>query len=380
MLRIRQSASKDAPATGTGRERIAIITSAFTRPRRSPCGGKPLREAPPFAILSAMGRLPKFNYRSPFFYMVTLKKKKGLPAFSRITDKKPEEILCEAPDVTIRSLRHHPEVFLERTAVTEALRKAISAFALLTWCVESITPVAIMPDHLHLLIHIRDTGDQMTLGSIVTLLMRKLAMAYWTALGETPDSKNLRPVFEREWHDWIVMRKDQCRRFNHYILTNPFRAWRRQRNRIHFQSPHTVRFLGRTWFAFGNDELLERPVLVPIKGHRSTQPDSPEWKEFVAQASRIGPGGAGVSTFMSRLEKACGNAIAKAGGGMIVLSPDGFGDRWHPSEKREPFCAEGRMLFLSLYPPQERKLTNRELHERCHEMGEIVVKGLEGKV
>ena len=37
------------------------------------------------------------------------------------------------------------------------------------------------------------------------------------------------------------------------------------------------------------------------------------------------------------------------------------------------------MLFISLYAPLERKLTNRELHERCHEMGEIVAQGLNGK-
>ena len=325
-----------------------------------------------------MGRLPKFNYRSPFFYMVTLKKRKGLPGFSRITGKSKEQILCGASDVTLQQIRTNPDAFLVRTAVTEALRKTIVAFALSTRCVDSITPVAIMPDHIHMLIRIRDTGDQMSLGSIVTLLMRKLAMAYWIALGEVPDPKDLRPVFEREWHDWIVMRKDQCRRFNRYILTNPFRAWLRQQNRIHFQSPHTLRFLGRTWYAYGNDMLLECPVLVPLKGHRRTLPDSPEWKALVAQSSRIGPGCAGISTFMSPLEKSCGNAIAKAGGGMIVLSPDGFGPRWHPSEKREPFCAKGRMLFLSLYPPVKRQLTNTELHERCHEMGEIVERSLGG--
>ena len=136
-----------------------------------------------------MGRLPKFNYRSPFFYMVTLKKRKGLPTFSRITGKSKEQILCGAPDVTIQSLRTHPDAFLERTAVTEALRKTIAAFALSTWCVDTITPVAIMPDHIHLLIRIRDTGDQMPLGSIVTLLMRKLAMVY-----QAPIAKTIRPL------------------------------------------------------------------------------------------------------------------------------------------------------------------------------------------
>ena len=326
-----------------------------------------------------MGRLPKFNYRSPFFYMVTLKKRKGLHSFSRITGKGEAALLAKHDVASIRQLQRHPEAFLENTAVTEALLTAICLFANNTLSVDTLYPVAIMPDHIHFLIRIRDTGDQMPLGSLVALLMRKLARAYWKALGAPSEEGTVRPVFEREWHDWIVKRKGQFKGFYTYILENPFRAWRRQRSDVRFTTCHTVQFLGRTWFAYGNEELLERPVLVPIKGHRSTVPDSPEWKELLTRASRIGPGGAGISTFMSPLEKDCGNAIAKAGGGMIVLSPDGFGDRWHPPAKKEPFCTEGRMLFLSLYPSLERKLTNRELHERCHEMGELVARGLVGK-
>ncbi len=319
-----------------------------------------------------MGRLPKFNYRLPYFYMVTLKKRKGLHAFSRITGKSAAAILAKHAAASLRQLQRHPEAFLENTAVTEALRTAILLFANNTLSVDTLYPVAIMPDHIHFLIRIRDTGDQMPLGSLVTILMRKLARAYWQALGVPSEEGPVRPVFEREWHDWIVKRKGQFKSFYTYILENPFRAWRRQRSDCRFTTVHTLQFLGRTWFAYGNEELLESPVLVPIKGHRRTVPDSPEWKELVALASRIGPGGAGISTFMNQLEKDCGNAIAKAGGGMIVLSPDGFGDRWHPPAKKESFCAEGRMLFLSLYSYRKRKLTNGELHERCHEMGEIV--------
>ena len=97
------------------------------------------------------------------------------------------------------------------------------------------------------------------------------------------------------------------------------------------------------------------------------------------RAARVGPGGAGISTVRRPSEKDCGNGSAEAGGGRGVLAPDGFGDRWHPSEKKERFCAEGRMLFLSLYPDLARQLTNRELHERCHEMGDLVATGLEEK-
>ena len=112
------------------------------------------------------------------------------------------------------------------------------------------------------------------------------------------------------------------------------------------------------------------------KGHRATKSGTPEWNTLVESCSRIGPGGAGVGTFMSPLEKECGNAIAKAGGKWIVLSPEGFGERWHPPREKERFCAEGRMLFLSLWPPMERQPQRAELYQRCHEMGDIAVEGL----
>ena len=75
---------------------------------------------------------------------------------------------------------------------------------------------------------------------------------------------------------------------------------------------------------------------------------------------------------MSPLEKACGNAIARAGGAWIVLSPEGFSPQWHPPRQKEKFCAEGRMLFLSLYEERAKQPTNAELYSRCHEMVDFV--------
>lgn len=162
----------------------------------------------------------------------------------------------------------------------------------------------------------------------------------------------VRPVFARDWHDWIVKKDGQLAAFTRYIRENPERAWLRQQNRQYFGRVAKARFLGRDWFAYGN--------------------------LAIAECARIGPGGAGVGTFMSPLEKACGNAIAAAGGKWVVLSPEGFHERWHPGRRAERFCAEGRMLFLSLYPVLNRTLTKRELYLRCHEMGDLVVAGLAG--
>lgn len=172
-------------------------------------------------------------------------------------------------------------------------------------------------------------------------------------------------------------KRGQLAAFRRYIRENPARAALRRANARFFQQVAPVEFLGRRWFAYGNRALLDLPVLVPFKGHRATAEGSPEWNALVESAARIGPGGAGVSTFMSPLEKACGNAIARAGGGLVVLSPEGFGPRWHPPREKERFCAAGRMLFLSLYEATARQPTRKELYDRCHEMVDIAQAGLQ---
>ena len=187
------------------------------------------------------------------------------------------------------------------------------------------------------------------------------------------------PVFERAWHDWIVKKDGQLAAFTRYIRENPERAWLRRVNRQYFGKVRKASFLGREWFAYGNLAILDLPMLIAVKGHRATKPGMPEWNALVDSCARIGPGGAGVGTFMSPCEKECGNAIAKAGGKWIVLSPEGFHERWHPPREKERFCAEGRMLFLSLWPPMERQPQNAELYQRCHEIGDIVVEGLEAR-
>ena len=326
-----------------------------------------------------MSRLFNFDYKSPYFYMVTLKRLPGISDFSMIGE----------------------DGRLVKNAITEAFEKAISTFHQKWRCIEEISPFVVMPDHIHLMIKIKATPDRVALGVIMSQLAKALRGEYWRIVAADAATRNTlsiapvdrearsnvwsvaqgvapaasaaglgapRDIFEKEWHDWIVKRDGQLATFRRYILENPMRAAMRRKNAQFFSSARRVSFLGREWFAYGNAEILRLPELVPIKGHRTTPPGSPEWNALLAAASRIGPGGAGVSTFMSPLEKACGNTIAKAGGKWIVLSPEGFSTRWHPPREKERFCAQGRMLFLSLYEASTRKPTRKMLYERCHEM------------
>ena len=325
-----------------------------------------------------MARLCNFDYKSPYFYMVTLKKQPGIAEFSKVGD----------------------DGRLVKSDITRAFESVIEGFHLKWRCIEPVSPYAIMPDHIHLMMKIKPTPDRVALGVIVSQLSKALRCEYWRIVAADAATRSTRPplpaagaqtsrvlrggasapppIFSPSWHDWIVKRDGQLAAFRRYIRENPERAALRRANARYFGTVRRVSFLGREWFAYGNLDILKMPVITPFKGHRATAEGSDAWNAAIAAALRIGPGGAGISTFMSPLEKACGNAIAKAGGRLIVLSPEGFGPRWHPTREKERFCAQGRMLFLSLYEAGTRQPTRKELYERCHEMVDLAVANLPG--
>ncbi len=390
-----------------------------------------------------MGRLLSFDYTKPFFYMVTLKRKAGLADFSRVTE------VADPPKDT----RGRPR-YLIADDLTMAFAAAIRGFAAKSPGLWPLETFIVMPDHIHLLFHLKDTGGAVGLAAHVEALATELTRIFYTlrpGIGGTPicrtqicqtpicntlmpgrglpgsagkerqtpicntlmpgrgksgkaagehqsaanqsanqsvanqspnqsiANQSLPSIFEPDWHDWIVMRDGQLAAFTRYIRENPERAWRRRRNRRFFTQVGQVSFAGRTWHAYGNSDILSLPVLTPFRCSRSWARGGADWNAALARAARIGPGGAGVGTFMSPCEKACGNAIYKAGGSIVVLSPEGFAPRWHPPRNKESLCAEGRLMFLSLYEPSAARPDNATLYRRCHEMGDAVVAGLRGE-
>ncbi|MBR4612715.1 MAG: hypothetical protein IKO40_08365, partial [Kiritimatiellae bacterium] len=284
-----------------------------------------------------MGRLLSFDYTSPFFYMVTLKRRPGFAPFSQITD---------APAPPCDS--HGRPRYLVASDLTMAYASAIRGFAAKSqgglWPIETFI---VMPDHLHLLLHLQDTGGRLGLAAHVEALAAELSRIYYTmrpdaegrVYSDLRDSdaaplenrcfanQSAPSIFAPDWHDWIVMRDGQLAAFTRYIRENPERAWRRRQNRRFFTRPGKLTFAGRDWFSYGNPEILRLPVLEAFRCSRSWERGGPEWAATVARARRIGPGGAGVGTFMSPCEKECGNAIYQTGGSFVVLSPEGFGER-----------------------------------------------------
>lgn len=334
-----------------------------------------------------MGRLPDFDYTRPLFYMVTLQAVEGAAPFSGI-----------ARDVSPGKDSLGRVRYLLANDFTYAFARAIKGFAASRQGLWPIETFIVMPDHLHILFHLREGGPSLV--AHVEALVAALEGEYWRAIGmQNSDGQPGRlgalggfgmaahqsfanlangfasrpPVFRREWHDWIVKKENQLAAFTRYIRENPKRAWLRRRNRRYFLQVGRVSFAGREWFAYGNKAILDLPVIEPFRCSRKWRPDGAEWEEALCRAGRTGPGGAGIGTFMSPCEKECGNAIYRAGGSIVVLSPEGFGARWHPPRNKEALCAKRRMLFLSLWEPSAAKPDNATLYRRCHEMGDIIV-------
>ena len=320
-----------------------------------------------------MGRLVGFDYRRPFYYMVTIKALPGIGVFPF------SEISSKGTIVP--------------NAITLAFMRTIEEWSSFWASIERVSPYVIMPDHLHLLVKLAAVENAVSLGVVVGQLKKQLRNAYWRTLGaptrplqdmgiasgasaplkngNSRHATRYPEIFAEDFHDWIVKRRGQLEAFRKYILENPMRAARRRANRQFFTMVRGIIFQGRQYTALGNEALLDLPMIVAIKGHRhapsAEATDRKLHREgLLAMVSRIGPGGAGLSTFLSPLEKEAGNSIIQAGGSLIVLSMNGFDQHWHPSEKQEHLCAEGRMLYLSPYPPQAAKLSRQEMYQRAH--------------
>ena len=84
-----------------------------------------------------MGRLPGFDYKRPFFYMVTMKGARSVPGKTGFA--------AAAPQLQFSRLEEGGA--LADTPLTPLLRAVIERFHETWWCIEPIRYYVIMPDN-----------------------------------------------------------------------------------------------------------------------------------------------------------------------------------------------------------------------------------------
>ncbi len=231
-------------------------------------------------------RLPGFDYSRPYFYMVTIRRNDGYPALSRVCGD---------------AASH----YLAANWITRLFVDIIMTFHETWYCIEPIRCFSIMPDHIHLLIKIRDIEKRVSLAVIVRMLTRALEKGYFALAGAsactTPtDAKRAatgaggrsgavarsggQHLFAFDWHDWIVKADGQLAAFTRYVRENPERSWRRKSHREYFQRVNEVLFLGWKCYGYGNTEILKSPILEPMRYSRKLAEGGREWNAAVARA------------------------------------------------------------------------------------------------
>lgn len=289
-----------------------------------------------------MARLPGFDYTTPFYYLVTLNAKKGLEPFSILTEE------------TARGIRKNPITSRMIGVISWMNRKAYSHRM-------TITNFVIMPNHLHLLIKIADGERRLSLIDGVQKLKAVLSSAYYKAL-HLPAGP---AIFDDRWHDWIVCQRDSLKVFTDYVMDNPKR-WLYRKAHTDSCHPREYRTDRAVWTCIGSLSPKKTPVRAPVICSRSITPGSDLWNQWERFAQRLGPGTLAVGTFMSPCEKMVRDEVLKAGGGLLHLIPRGISPKGHASAEDEPLLAAGRLTIMTPFPYEDRVLTSKELHDRCH--------------
>ena len=133
--------------------------------------------------IKTMPRLKGFDYKRPYFYMVTLKALPGIAPFSKIVTA--AEPPCDA--------KGRPK-FLELTAFTLPFAKVVRELSSRFRGLAPIETFMIMPDHLHVLFKIEDSGDQLALGKYVYQLEKALAREYWRIVADGTATDTTRTI------------------------------------------------------------------------------------------------------------------------------------------------------------------------------------------
>lgn len=286
-------------------------------------------------------RAPFIDYTNPGIFMITMNKLKGIPAFSRLACK------STSPEKEI-GVRYFDLGFI--------IFHTLKDFIRITPLIE-IRQYVIMPDHLHILLQIREKMPK-PLGDYVAIFKRTVFLeAQKAAINLTGHNS----VFEPGFNDQFLRWDRNLDVIYQYIKNNPKRLWTIKQDPDYFSRHYGKIINNIKCNLFGNVSLLDNPFKSSVVIHRK---DSGEelnrkkelWRYVLAN------GGVLVGAFISETEKEIFRGAAKYGGKLILVCNKSFEKREKPSKELFDLCAAGQLLIISpeLIVPVSNKRISRE--------------------
>lgn len=266
-------------------------------------------------------RAPWHDYTQRCIYMVTLNKNPLINDFGVLTG-----------DYKIPYGQHGcPLVSASR--IGEAIKGVLRNFHEIEPRIQ-ILQYAIMPDHLHILLFVKEQTDEI-LGRIIARFKV-----------EVNKRAELTEVFTKGFNDQILKTTRSLDTLYQYLRDNPRRLAVRRAHPEFFRRVNRLKIGEGNYQAYGNFQLLANPFREQVIVHRA---DTPEVRERNRALWIYGAANAGVlvSPFISRDEKAIRTEAEDAGGRFILITDAPMDDRYKPSAHDFALCESGRMLIVS---------------------------------
>lgn len=296
---------------------------------------------------SGNNRAPWHDYTQRRIYHITLMKRAGVAPFGSIAGD------WRLPPGT------YGRSYLKASPLGSIIKDCLKEISTIHPSLK-VYQYALMPDHLHILLSVEGPLDE--------ILGRKLA-AFKVMVNRRA---NLESVFEKGFNDQILSSTRNLNVIYNYLRENPYRLAVRFANPDFFSRRNQLETGGITYDTYGNFQLLDNPFKDQVVIHRADNPakrqaDRERWLHTAAN------GGVIVSPFISTPEKAIFAEAEALGARIILITHEAFGDRFKPSARIFPMCAQGRMLIISLGQPAGTPLS-RELCLKMNAVAQSIVK------
>ena len=255
--------------------------------------------------------------------------------------------------------------------------------------VEIWSPICIMPDHIHLIVHIKaPLPSKKHLGIVIGAFKGGVSRAW----GEGA-------LFEDGYNDRILMRDGQLQNWKAYLHANPYRWLVRHTRPELTQRALCVMINGVRYGTFGNFTLLRHPEKALVFFHRRTVDDrltqggdrlapiergqgtpighgrlvpteqtlfwQKERKRLIEIAEQ---GDVLVTPGISECEKRIKNECLEQHYRLIHLQAEPIGEYWKPERSRFDACVAGSLLILA---PWAEDLEGDTDYERFHNLNTL---------
>lgn len=316
------------------------------------------------------------DYHGRGIYLVTLCTEGRQPLLGRLTGNGPGEAAIEPTALGREVLRCWQQIpAIQRQIAKKKAAKTGQP------CERDITLLdcQLMPDHFHGIIFVRKEMD-VALGEVIRGFMVGCTRAFngvspqvYGALdlgasvpcsadsrAESGRSAPLRPLWEKGYHDRLLLHEGQLQNMIDYVRDNPRRLMLRRQHPDLFAVQRSVRFAYWSFSAIGQVRLLDAPlVAVHVRRYFTDQQRRDYMNGCILAARR---GAVLISPFISEYEKRVRDEAFREGLFCIQLCVEPFTDYHKPAGELVDHCTDGHLLLLTLSTgaPQQRRITRDE--------------------